>query len=49
MRGLFVTRRPVPAAYTASPRIEFTTLEDLPTALGYLKGDRRNCDESSGY
>ena len=33
VRGLFVTRRPVPAAYVASPRIEFTTFDDLRQTL----------------
>ena len=34
VKGLFVTRRPVPAAFARSPLVEFTILDDLPSAIG---------------
>jgi hypothetical protein len=43
VKGLFVTRRPVPAAFTISPPIEFTILDDLHSALGVTTTSPRGC------
>jgi hypothetical protein len=34
VKGMFVTRRPSPAAFAASPPVEFVILDNLPDAVG---------------